>query len=156
MNRKAIVTANEAGQVINVSENNPDYGYIRVEQTQSSFDTNGWVRLRTVSALVPGTVEDLKALGWAPGMELTGNVITVEQLDPFNAENPEKDYKIAGETGIVCCLDGQPIYRRSFYTEDPSRQGNSIQHNNTDAIKAAYEALQADEAEASTDADLQG
>lgn len=152
MNKKAIVTANEAGQVINVSTSNPDYGYIRVEQTQASFDDNGWARLRTVSALVPGSVEDLKALGWAPGMQLSGNIVTIESLEPFNTENPEKDYKIAGETGIVCCLDGQPIYRRSFYTEDPSRQSVSIAHNNTDAIKAAYTAL---EAEAKEEANLE-
>lgn len=154
MNRKAIVTANEAGQVINVSEKNPDYGYIRVEQTQASFDENGWARLKTVSALVPGAVEDLRALGWAPGMNLPGKIVTVESLEPFNTENPEKDYKIAGETGIVCCLDGQPIYRRSFYTEDPNRTDNFIAHNNTDAIKSAYAALEAEAVE-SEDADLQ-
>lgn len=151
MNKKTIVTANETGQVINVSANNPDYGYIRVEQTQSSFDTSGWVRLRTVSALIPGAVDDLKSLGWAPGMQLSGNIVTTESLEPFNPENPEKDYKIAGETEIVCCLDGQPIYRRSFYTEDPNRTNTLIEHNNTDAIKAAYAALQTETAEEGAD-----
>lgn len=135
---KVTVTASESGSVINVSENNPDYGYIRVEQKKATFDKNGWARVRMVSALIPGTTEDLKALGWTAGMQLEGTIYATEQLEPFNAEDPEKDYKIAGDTGIVCCLDGQPIYRRSFYSSDPSKTDTLISHNNGDAIKEAY------------------
>ena len=152
MNRNVIVTANEAGQVVNVSEKNPDFGYIRVEQMKPVFDLNGWARIRKVSALIPGSVEDLKSFGWAPGMQLPGKIVTIESLEAFNQQDPSKDYKIAGETGIVCCQDGQPIYRRSFYTEDLTRGDVSIPHNNTEDIKAAYTSLEAESSE--TDADL--
>lgn len=137
MNRNVIVTANEAGQVINVSDKNADYGYIRVEQKKPIFDQNGWARLVNVSALIPGRIEDLKAFGWAAGMSLPGQIVNIESLEAFNSREPEKDYKMAGDTGVVCCLDGQPIYRRSFYTEDEARKDVYIAHNNTDQIKAA-------------------
>jgi hypothetical protein len=150
MNRNVIVTANEAGQVVNVSKNNPDYGYIRVEQMKPTFDSNGWARVRKVSSLIPGNVEDLKAFGWTAGMHLPGKIVTIESLEAFNLNDPEKDYKIAGDTGIVCCQDGQPIYRKSFYTEDTTRMDVSIEHNNTEEIKAAYAALQEESVEDET------
>ena len=146
MNRSVIVTASESGAVVNVSSNNPDFGYIRVEQLKPVFDMNGWARMRKVSALIPGATEDLKAFGWGAGTSLPGKIVTIESLEPFNTVNPEKDYKIAGETGIVCHVDGQPIYRRSFYTEDSTRTDESIQHTNTEEIKAAYAELQAESA----------
>jgi hypothetical protein len=138
MNRSVKVTANDAGQVVNVSENNPDYGYIRVEQDKPIFDDNGWARLQTISALVPGTVKDLQAFNWTAGKVLPGNIIITESLTPFNAKNPERDYKIAGDTGIVCCEDGQPIYRRNVYTESTSKSDVFIAHTNTEDIKAAH------------------
>lgn len=151
MNRSAIVTANESGAIVNVSENNPDFGYIRVEQMKPVFDLNGWARVRKVSALIPGATEDLQSFGWTAGMTLPGKIVTIEALEPFNSQDPSKDYKIAGETGIVCSVDGQPIYRRSFYTEDLTRGDVSLQHTNTEEIKAAYNALEAEEASQGAD-----
>lgn len=142
------VTANEAGQVVHVSKNNPDYGYIRVEQTRPVFE-NGWTKKKTLSALISGTVDDLKSLNFKQGEELPGRIQIVEQLTEFNSVDPEKDYKMAGETGIVCCLDGEPIYRRTFYTEDASAQDITIAHNNDADIKAKYAEMKAAEAEVS-------
>ena len=62
MNSKVFVQADETGAVINVSENNPEFGYVRVQQTRTMIDDNGFVRRREISALMPGSVEDLKAL----------------------------------------------------------------------------------------------
>lgn len=152
MNKSVKVTANEAGQVVNVSKNNPDFGYIRVEQEKASFDANGWARLRKVSALIPGSVADLKSFGWIAGQSLAGHIVTVESLEPFNTQNPEKDVKVAGETGIICTVGGNPIYRRSFYTEDMSRTDVTIPHDNIEEIKAAYAELET--SEEGSDADL--
>lgn len=140
MNNSVKVTANEAGQVVNISERNPDYAYIRVAQERAVFE-NGWARRRTLSALISGTTEDLKAFGWGPGMKLPGKIQIIEQLEAFDEKSPERDYKIAGSTGIVCCVDGQPIYRKTFYTEDESAQDELKAHNNTDDIKAKYAEL---------------
>ena len=52
--------------------------------------------------------------------------------------NPERDYKIAGKTGIVCCQDGQPIYRKTFYTLNSSAEDVLVSHNNIEDIRAAY------------------
>ena len=64
--------------------------------------------------------------------------------------NPEKDYKIAGKTGIVCCQDGQPVYRKTFYTLNTNAEDVAVAHNNTEDIKAAYAQL-SEEVETSTD-----
>lgn len=138
MNSKVKVTADELGNVVVVSKNNPNWAHIRVEQSKKVFDDNGFARKRNISALIHGTTEDLKDFGWVNGQELSGKIIFKESLEPFNVSQPERDYKIAGKTGIVCCLDGQPIYRKTFYTENANAQDVSIAHNNTEDIRAAY------------------
>jgi hypothetical protein len=138
MNSKVKVTADEAGNVVIVSKNNPEWAHIRVEQSRIVIDDNGFARKRVISALVHGTVEDLKSFGWTKGVELPGRIVFKESLEPFNAAQPERDYKIAGKTGIVCCQDAQPIYRKTFYTLNTSAEDVSVAHNNIEDIRAAY------------------
>jgi hypothetical protein len=138
MNSKVKVTADETGSVIVVSKNNPEWAHIRVEQSRIVIDDNGFARRKTISALVHGTVEDLKSFGWTKGQELPGKIIFKESLEPFNVNQPERDYKVAGKTGIVCCQDGQPIYRKTFYTLNTSAEDVSVAHTNIEDIRAAY------------------
>lgn len=138
MNSKVKVTADELGNVVVISKNNPDWAHIRVEQSRVVIDDNGFARKKTISALVHGTVEDLRSFGWKANQELAGKIIFKESLEPFNLNDPNRDYKIAGKTGIVCCLDGQPIYRKTFYTLNNNAEDVAIQHNNVEDIKAAY------------------
>lgn len=138
MNSKVKVTADETGSVIVVSKNNPEWAHIRVEQSRIVIDDNGFARKKTISALVHGTVEDLKSFGWTKGLELPGKIIFKESLEPFNSNQPERDYKVAGKTGIVCCRDGQPIYRKTFYTLSSSAEDVSVAHTNVEDIRAAY------------------
>jgi len=138
MNSKVKVTADELGNVVIISKNSPDWGHIRLEQVRSVIDDNGFVRKRTISALLHGLVEDLKSFNWKKNQEVGGQIVFKESLEPFNLNNPEKDYKIAGKTGIVCCQDGQPVYRKTFYTLNSSTEDVSVAHNNTEDIKAAY------------------
>jgi hypothetical protein len=42
---KVTVTSDEFGNVINISPNNPEYGYVRIEQTVSQINDGGWLRL---------------------------------------------------------------------------------------------------------------
>ena len=44
---------------------------------------------------------------------------------------------MAGDTGIVCCVDGQPIYRKTFFTKDQTAEDVLIAHDNGDAIREA-------------------
>jgi hypothetical protein len=139
MNSKVKVTADETtGLVVNVSKNNPEWGHIRVQQSRTMIDDNGFVRKRNISALIHGTVEDLKSFKWVDGQEVAGQIIAKESLEPFNYNQPERDYKIAGKTGIVCCQDGQPIYRKTFYTLNSSAEDVLVAHNNVEDIRAAY------------------
>lgn len=154
MNSKVRVNADAAGNVIVPSKNNPGYGHIRVEQIRMIIDERGFARKKTVSALIPGTIEDLKAFGWVAGSEVEGKIVVKERLTPFNTSEPERDYKVAGETGIVCCQDGQPIYRKAFYTLNMNAYDETVEHTNGEDIKAAYAEIVEKKSSAKTDLSL--
>jgi hypothetical protein len=137
---KVIVTANEAGQVIVRSENNPEWGHIRVEQTLLVVDDSGFAKKSRRSALIPGLIEDLSEFGYTAGQEISGQVIIKESLTPFNKKNPKRDLKIAGDSGVVCSQDGMPIYRKSVFTTDSSKEDDTLSHTNDEEIKAVYAA----------------
>jgi len=136
--KKVTISADKSGQAIVPSKENPDYGYVRVEQTRSIVDDNGWLKNKTIAALILGTVSELQKAGYQAGQELAGKVIVREQTTPFNKKNPEKDFKIAGDTGITCMVEDKPIYRKAFYSQDEEVKDVLIAHTNGEAIKAAY------------------
>ena len=158
MNSKVKVNADEAGNVVVPSNNNSEWGHIRVEQSCIVFDDKGFARVKSMSALIPGLISDLRSFGWKAGQEIDGKIIAKESLTPFNPKDPERDYKVAGKTGVVCCIDGQPIYRKTFYSTDSNCQdvfvydekGNPISHNNGEAIRVAYKQLAEKESKKST------
>ena len=132
---KVVVTADQNGNVIGVSENNPEYGYVRVEQTGSFINDQGWLRISRRSALIKGLVKDLVETNFSAGQEIAGKIVVIESLTPFNSENPERDLKIAGDTGVICRYDDQPIYGQSFYTSNMNANGQFIVHTNSQEIK---------------------
>jgi len=140
MNSKVFVMADETGSVINVSENNSDYGYVRVQQTRTMIDDNGFIRRKSISALMPGLFEDLKEMNLYANQALNGKIVIEESLSPFNKKNPERDLKIAGETGILCTLGGLPIYRRTKFTFNESAVDVTVDHDNVDELRSAYAA----------------
>jgi hypothetical protein len=145
-NKKVIVCADPAGNVVVPSKNNPEWGNILVKQERIVVDDNGFARKKTISALIAGLTSELKSFGWVAGQELQGTVIFKEQLKPFNAKDPERDYKVGGATGIICTIEGQPVYRKNFYvTADNAKDvhilddnGNIVLHDNGHEIRAAY------------------
>lgn len=141
MDAKVVVAADTAGNVIVRSSNNPEYGHIRVEQTRMVIDDSGFARKKKLSALIPGLVEDLKGFGWTSGELVDGKIVVKESLTAFNTQEPERDYKIAGNSGIICCQDGMPIYRKNFFTLSTSAEDTSVEHTNGEEIKAAYAEL---------------
>ena len=85
---KVKVVADEFGNVIRVSQNNPDYGFVRVEQDALEV-SNGWVRRKVRSSIIPGLVSDLKAIDWKANQELEGKISVKETLDPIMESNPD-------------------------------------------------------------------
>ena len=139
---KVLVTANKEGHVIVKSKNNPEYGHIRVEQQRMVIDdSTGFAKLKPISALVPGTIKDLKGFGWKDGDEVNGKIRIVEQFDPFNKKDEDRDLKVAGKTGIVCSQDGQPIYRKHFFTFNIDLADKLEEHTNQEEISEAHAAL---------------
>lgn len=141
MNPFVIVCPNEDNSVITLSKNNPEYGYIRVTQERLLINKKGWVSIRPLSALVQADVNTLKMLNWEANKQLKGQIVIKESFESFTPDNPDKDLKIAGETGIPCCVDGQPIYRKCFYDPTGNDVDDLIQHNNTEEIKIAVKSL---------------
>jgi hypothetical protein len=142
MNR-VTVAADKNGNVIGISPNNPEYGWIRVEQNARVINDRGWLRNAKRSALIKGKVEDLVDSAYKDGEEITGKIIVVESHDPFNPENPDRDIKIAGDTGVICRVDDQAIYRQTFFTPNVNAQDELIMHTNAEEIKEVQSAQRA-------------
>ena len=59
MNSKVIVLADETTKsVVNLSNNNPEYGYVRVQQVRTVVDDNGFLRRKVITALSPGITSE--------------------------------------------------------------------------------------------------
>lgn len=131
------VSADADGNAI-VTGENPEYGYIRVEQERAVFnDTTGFMTQKVLSALVRGTIDDLKSLGWKAGQMLPGVVKIREQLKPFNSKDPNRTLKIAGDSLVVCKSGSDPIHRDTFYDPNPNATDVLMPHTNGDEIRAA-------------------
>jgi hypothetical protein len=131
------VVTDDMGNLIIPSSNNEEYGYIRVEQKAGTINSEGWAKVSKRSAIIKGKIEDLKQFGFQKDKSIPGKIIIKESFVPFNIINPERDLKYAGNTGIVCRVDDQPIYRQSFFTTDLNQTDDLIAHNNSDEIREA-------------------
>jgi hypothetical protein len=140
MTGKVKVTADQNGNIIGISQNNPEYGYIRVEQDANQINAKGWLRVTKRFAFIKGTVKDLQAANFSKDTSLPGKIVVKESFYPFNLENPDKNLKIAGDTGVICRVNDQPIYRDTFYTTDVNAGDELIMHTNTDEIREVQEA----------------
>jgi len=129
------VRADKNGNVIAVSENNPEYGWIIVEQLATQMENN-WLKKTLRTARIMGKVEDFIDAGLnKAGAQVSGKIVVVESLTPFNPENPDLDMKVAGSTGVICRVDDQPIYRKSMYTANLNACDEFIAHTNTEEIR---------------------
>ena len=140
MNSNVTVVADATtNSVINQSTNNPEYGFVRLQQIRTQIDENGFLRRRSFSSLIHGPITLLQASNFYAGQILPGNIIVKEAMTPFNKKTPERDLKIAGETGIVCRVGGEPIYRKTYYSASASSVDITIEHDNVEELKIAYD-----------------
>ena len=137
MQSKVNIIADDMGNVIRQSSTSSEYGYVRLQQDRVTFGNGGWVKKSNISTLLHGKLEDLQSIGLESMTSVPGKIIIKEQLTPFSTNDPDRDYKMAGDTGIICCVDGEPIYRKTFYVADATSQDVLVAHNNGDAIKEA-------------------
>ena len=138
---KVIVTSDDNGNVIAVSKNSPEYGYVRVEQVATQINDQGWLKNVKRYALIKGKLNDLLECNYKEGQQIPGKIVVRESLTPFNTENPDRDLKIAGNTGVICRLDDEPIYRQSFFTNNVNSFDELIMHNNSEEIKEVQSTL---------------
>ena len=138
---KVKVFADEFGSVVFICANNPEYGYIRVEQDCPVFNSKGWFDFKKRCAIIPGRTQDLKRAVesnfFVAGKELPGKIVVREQLEPLMESNPDFGLKRAGNDGVVLLFEDQMIYRRAFYTENMNETDVLIQHTNIDEVKSA-------------------
>ena len=143
MNSKVIIVGDPTtGAIINVSQNNPEYGYFKLQQVRTLINESGFLRRQTLSALIQGPIGILKEMNYQNGQSLDGTIIIKESLTPFNKKNPERDLKVAGKTGIICSFEGQPIYRKTLYNSSANATDITVQHDNVEELRAAYNAQQ--------------
>ena len=133
-----IVADATTGAVVKVSESNPEFSSVRLEQVRTVIGNNNFIERKTVSTLLQGATSDLTAMGFYAGQELPGSIVIEESLTPFNKKTPERDLKVAGETGIICTVGGQPIYRRAVYSAATNAQDTLVKHDNVEQLRSAY------------------
>jgi hypothetical protein len=133
-----IVADATTGAVVRVSETNPEFSSVRLEQTRTVIGNNNFIERKTVSTLLQGATADLTAMGFYAGQELPGSIVIEESLTPFNKKTPERDLKVAGDTGIICSVGGQPIYRRAVYSAATNAQDTLVKHDNVEQLRSAY------------------
>jgi hypothetical protein len=72
-------------------------------------------------------------------LKIVGKIVVEESLTPWNKNNPERDLKVAGATGIICRVEGAPIYRRTRFSFNAKSVDTYIQHDNVSELRAAFE-----------------
>lgn len=133
-----VVADSATGNAVS-SKDGSEWGYVRLEQVRTVINKNGFTDKKVVSMLLKGKVEELSANGYYVGQELPGTLIVEESLMPFDTATPERDLKVAGDTGIICKKGDNPIYRKIFYTAiDHAEDIQQIQHTNTEELREAY------------------
>jgi hypothetical protein len=137
MDNQVTITPDENGNVLSISEKNPLYAHIRVKQHVYIYDDSGWLRNKELSALIHGETETMMNMRYEAYQNLPGNIIIKESLTPFSATDSDRDLKYAGKTGVICRVDDQPIYRKTFYTENQHAAHELIAHTNKEEIRAA-------------------
>ena len=139
---KVNIMADDHGNKIRVSTNNPEFGYIRLQQDTTTIGTNNWLKAQSRSTLVHGKVEELEQS--FSGMDhLNGQLVIREQINAFDNSNPDRDLKMAGETGVICkAVDTEtgevvPIYRKTFFDPTMKMTDTLVPHINSDEIREA-------------------
>jgi len=121
------IERDKLGNVVRQTSN-PEYGYIVLSQKRTSLK-DGWVNEKKYTALLKGRTETLKAISFGKLKELPGNIIVRESTKQTDPNDPNRNLKIAGDSGIILCTeDGEPIYRETIYDPTGLEHDILVQH----------------------------
>jgi len=121
------IERDKLGNVVRQTSN-PEYGYIVLSQKRTSLK-DGWVNEKKYTALLKGRTETLKAISFGKLKELPGNIVVRESTKQTDPNDPNRNLKIAGDSGIILCTkDGEPIYRETIYDPTGLEQDILVQH----------------------------
>lgn len=134
-----VTVRKENGATVRVS-NNPEYGFIVLEQIASELK-GGWISDKTLTTIIQGKTSVLESMDLSK--PLIGKIVVLESIKPFNDKQPERDLKYAGDTGIVCMDGDNPIYRKTEFTYDINKHSEFIKHTNGAEIRSANSTNQA-------------
>lgn len=130
---KVVTCKQDSSELIGISPNNSDYGFIRIESTDTlQIGNGGWVNSNKRSTLIKGKIADLtqwvKTNNIKIGTEFVGKIVVKEQAGvPFyEGQQPKR----AGADGEVLHKDGMPIFRQTEYTMDMTAQDVLVKHDN--------------------------
>ena len=146
---KVTTCKKDSTEILGKSNNNPDYGYIRVEEsTGLTFGAGGWLNSNTKTALIKGKVTDLTAFlqknNVKVGYEIPGKIVIKEQTTAFYTGQQPKIVPSTGEVLYVTINGVQsPIYRQTEFTMDTNMQDVLIQHENV--LSGASKAISAND-----------
>jgi hypothetical protein len=135
------VAGDSMGNVITVSNNNPEYGWITLKQDFTEV-SNGWINNKIRSTIIMSTVDTLEKLNLAEGEIMEGRIVIREQTEPFST--PDRDVKRAGAEGpVLVDANGNTIYRRTFFVSQSAINDNPaegedvlIPYANVEEVKA--------------------
>lgn len=129
-NSVRVTTHPETGKVVTISENNKEYGTIRVEETGMRI-SNGFANAYRRSAFIRGKVKDLA--GFTAGQELPGTIVAKESRAPwYEGQSP----KINPSTKQVHLVDGAKVYLTYDFVEDASATDTLIKAGAQKAVLA--------------------
>ncbi len=116
--------------ILNVVIHASEYGWIFVEQL--FIDLEGKETKRRAKYF--GLYQYLNLL--KVGDILPGKIIILDSLIPFDKDNPERNFKIAGDIGALYLIDDSPIYSISFYDASGEMEDKYLTHNNEEELRA--------------------
>jgi hypothetical protein len=135
--------ADQQGNVIRISPNNPDWGFVRIQQERGGWNAKGFFNKKSRSHLLKAELTDLNEMDITVDTIYSGNIVIKESFEQFRKEKPEKDLKMAGDTGVICkgvdpeTGEVRDIYRTTEYDQTGMVQDVLIPHVNGDEIREA-------------------
>lgn len=132
-----VATHPVTGNVITPSENNPEWGTVRVDSENISF-SNGMMNVSKRSAFIRGRVAHLELMKFRAGQTLKGKIQKQESFEPFYENQPPK---INPTTQEVVLTNGRETYLQFQYVEDENALDLWIAETPVEQEETAQEAL---------------
>lgn len=150
MTQVQIIPNAKTGSVITAYQNNPEFGYVQLQQTAMTID-GGWVRETKRSTLLRAKMELLnKFIAGNKTLALPGRIVVKEYVESdvpadmadrfFNKgvdyETAIEPYvKRAGQDGVELTSGGERIIRFSVYDNTGQSPDVMVSHDNVEAVR---------------------